>query len=193
LARDMYAHLGPPLTRIDVHNTRLKDLAADPAAPQSADIVIALALIHWSYNCSETRGSLAKTIGTLAVRARKVLIIEWIDPTDMVIQMENHLGVGHEELGGTNASTGAGASGIDGFESSPYSLAEFRRVLMRIFGCVSELGAVSPTRRLFLAMRVTGRHYSENLIGDAVSDIVGSKYDRLTAFIKQNVVGECNC
>lgn len=65
-ATEIYSFLGPLFSdRIHVQNKKLSQMDDD-----SADIVIALALIHWSFNCSESAGNLARTVGRLAWRAK---------------------------------------------------------------------------------------------------------------------------
>jgi len=156
-ALQMYEHLGPPFSnRITVENRRLGDLqAGDYDSPQSADIVIALALIHWAYNCSETNGNLAKTIGTLAVKARKALIIEWIDPSDPAILAENHLGVQR-----TTDSVGEDLTDRNMFDS-PYTFEEFEGVMRRMFSCYRHIGNVTSTRRLYIGLMAPGRYLND--------------------------------
>ena len=182
IARKIYSHIGQPFSSIDIKNNRLRDISNDSDDVFSSDVVIALALIHWSYNCSESRGSLAKTIGSLALRAKKVLIIEWIDPADAAIQNENHLG-----LGGTFAESTADNfkgevhitnTSLISRSSSPYMLDEFLRVMKRVFWCVTELGIISPTRRIFIGVRCKGRHQT----GDHHLD--SAKYTRVNEWTR---------
>ena len=174
VATEMYQYLGSPfvgqivvenkkLSELDGSSTRDTTTAASSSgtsltigdsnqkSPYAADVVIALALIHWSFNCSETSGSLARTIGNLAIRARKMLIIEWIDPSDSAIQNENHLGVGERD----------GGRAHNHFDS-PYTLEEFLRVMRRIFHCVVDVGSVTPTRHIYIGRRKYGRYMTDN-------------------------------
>ena len=175
LAKDLYAYIGEPLSTISVENRRLRDLQQDTDA-YSADVVIALALIHWSYNCSETRGSLAKTIGSLALRANKMLIIEWIDPMDMAILNENHLGENtrrgeFEDISPEDAAIEITNTSLISLTSSPYTFTEFRRVMRRTFDCVREIGRVSPTRRIFAGIAGKGRNsYDDRSLGSGRHD-----------------------
>jgi SAM-dependent methyltransferase len=179
IATKIYKHIGQPVSEIDIRNTRLGDLSAHthPLETHSADVVLALALIHWSFNCSETRGSMAKTIGSLALRAKHLLIIEWIDPLDQAIQNENHLGVGRD-AGGVDTSGDSTDTPIS-LESSPYTYSEFRRVMVSIFGCVQEIGEISPTRRIFVGMRTRGYQ-------DARGGLDNGRYKKVEEWIDQN-------
>lgn len=179
IAKDMYSYIGGPLSKITVENKRLRDLQQENA-PYSADVVIALALIHWSYNCSETRGSLAKTIGSLALRANKMLIIEWIDPMDMAILNENHLGentrrgeMSEDDISPEDAATEITNTSLVSLTHSPYTFTEFRRVMRRTFDCVREIGQVSPTRRIFAGITGKGRNsYDDSSLGSGRHDSI---------------------
>jgi hypothetical protein len=177
IATKIYKHIGQPVSEIDIRNTRLGDLDA-PSEIQSADVVLALALMHWSFNCSEARGSMAKTVGSLALRAKKMLIIEWIDPLDQAIQNENHLGVGRD-AGGVDKSGDSTDIPLS-LESSPYTYSEFRRVMKSIFHCVKEIGGVSPTRRVFIGMRLKGRQQ------DGGKSMGSMKYNRMEEWMEEN-------
>jgi tRNA A-37 threonylcarbamoyl transferase component Bud32 len=56
-----------------------------------ADIVIALALVHWLYSCTSTFGSLDAVIGKLAALTNYMLVVEWIDPDDGAVQWFGHV------------------------------------------------------------------------------------------------------
>lgn len=164
IAREMYVYMGEPVSRINIQNMKLKDITQDQIG-YSADVVMALAFIHWSYNCSEANGNLAKTIGQLALRARKILIIEWVDPMDPAIQHENHLGTGFDLALDSSAlqenpeydDINIRNTSLTSLNQSSYSFTEFRRVMGRSFECVREVGRVSPTRRIFVGVRGRGR------------------------------------
>lgn len=102
---------------------------------EPADIVFALALIHWIYNLTTGLGSLDKAIGFLAGLAKDALVIEWVAPEDPVITNYNHTGVKSSHA------------------PEPYSRDEFIIQLEARFETVKSLGNVSGTRELFLAAR----------------------------------------
>lgn len=56
------------------------------------DVVCALAIIHWLYDCTAEVGSLEGIVGYLAGHANKVLIVEWIAAEDENIKEYKHLG-----------------------------------------------------------------------------------------------------
>lgn len=126
-AAEIYNFLGPPFSdRIHVQNKKLGQMDDD-----SADIVIALALIHWSFNCSETTGNLARTVGHLAKRAKKVLIIEWVEPDDW----KNHLSQ-------PVSITTSRDDDVD-IASASYSYKIFALTMKKIFQCDSGFYSLS--------------------------------------------------
>ena len=102
---------------------------------QPADIVIALALVHWLYNCTAAFGSLSAVVERLASLTGDALIVEWVDPSDPMIDFFGHL------------SWDAGPT------SGPYDRTVFERELGRHFARVRTVGDVTPTRQLFLALK----------------------------------------
>lgn len=130
-AAEIYNFLGPPFSdRIHVQNKKLGQMDDD-----SADIVIALALIHWSFNCSETTGNLARTVGHLAKRAKKVLIIEWVEPDDPCIKWKNHLSQ-------PVSITTSRDDDVD-IASASYSYKIFALTMKKIFQCDSGFYSLS--------------------------------------------------
>ena len=147
-ASEMYEFLGSPFSeRIDIQNKKLSEMN-----DFSADVVIALALVHWSFNCSETTGNLARTIGHLARRAKKLLIVEWIEPYDPAIQLKNHLSQKHllmTSIVDDNPDIG----------SSMYSFANFNNTMRRIFKCANcfqelKQQVSTPSRRIFVGIHM---------------------------------------
>ena len=55
-----------------------------------ADIVIAMALIHWVYSCTANFGCLKKIIERLRNLANEYLIVEWVAPDDAAISIFHH-------------------------------------------------------------------------------------------------------
>ena len=95
---------------------------------------MALALVHWLYNCTATFGSLDAVIAHLARLARHALVVEWIAPDDPMVTFFGHL-----EWSGADAG--------------PYTRKTFEDALALHFGRVDTIGDVSPTRRLYLARK----------------------------------------
>jgi 2-polyprenyl-3-methyl-5-hydroxy-6-metoxy-1,4-benzoquinol methylase len=102
---------------------------------QPADVVLALAMIHWLYSCTETFGSLDAVIGNLSKLTRYMLIVEWVDLEDPAIDFFHHIDWNKE------------------YTSGSYSLEAFQTALARHFARYTLIGEVSPTRRLYIALR----------------------------------------
>ena len=102
---------------------------------EPADVVLALALVHWVYSCTSNFGSLDAVIGWLASLARYALVIEWVSPEDFAIT-----GHGHTSF---NADT----------QQGPYTYTAFRAALRNNFARVVDLGFLTNTRRLFIAYK----------------------------------------
>ena len=92
---------------------------------EPADIVVALALVHWLYNCTAAFGSLSAVVERLASLAGDALIVEWVDPADPAIDFFGHL------------SWNAGPT------SGPYN----RTVFERSWGGISRASVRSATCR----------------------------------------------
>jgi serine/threonine protein kinase len=102
---------------------------------EPADIVLALALIHWVYSLTAGFGSLDKVIGWLASLSRHALIVEWIAPRDNAIAHHHHTDYNKEA------------------QTEPYTYEAFRAALDKHFPSVTFLGHVTDTRSLFLARK----------------------------------------
>jgi SAM-dependent methyltransferase len=98
-----------------------------------ADVVIALALVHWLYSCTSVFGSLDAVVGKLASLARHLLIVEWIGPEDEALSWFGHTGWNSELTDGT------------------YDLASFEAALGKHFARYRCLGTVMPHRTLYVA------------------------------------------
>lgn len=105
---------------------------------EPADIVLALALVHWIYSCTALFGSLDAIMERFAQLTRYMLIVEWIDPSDPAIEFFHHVEWNKD------------------FARGPYTLEAFESALSRHFVRWSLVGEVSPTRRLYAAF--TTRH-----------------------------------
>lgn len=104
---------------------------------EPADIVIALALVHWIYSCSALLGSLDSVVEFLARLSRYALIIEWVDPADEAIAFFHHLDRNPEIIRG------------------PYDVTAFEAALDHHFSRFVRLGDVSSSRSLYVAYKTT--------------------------------------
>jgi hypothetical protein len=130
-AQQVVAHLGPPFSdRLAVRNIKLEEVA-----PAQADVVVALALIHWVYSCSEGSSSLARALGRLSRAARKVLVVEWVDPLDPVIVQHRHSQNQHQHQKQRNpevvSPNNVSATLDEGF-TSDYTFQEFNKVIFQL-------------------------------------------------------------
>ena len=103
---------------------------------EPADIVLALALVHWIYSCTATFGNLDRIIERFAALAKYMLIIEWVEPDDPAINFFHHLDWG------TRKSSEA-----------PIVWKHSKNALYNHFARYECIGSVSPTRKLFVAYR----------------------------------------
>jgi SAM-dependent methyltransferase len=99
-----------------------------------ADIVNALALIHWIFSCTSIMGNMDSMIKFFKGITNELLIVEWIDPQDEAIKYFNHLDY--------NVN----------FSDDTYNRDAFMESLKMHFSNVQSLGFTrEPTRELFLA------------------------------------------
>lgn len=97
-----------------------------------ADVVLALALVHWLYGCTADFHSMDAVVSYLARLTRYALVVEWIAPHDAAIRQHGH---------------------IPDAARANYTYGAFREALHRRFPRVIDLGFVNATRRLFVAYR----------------------------------------
>lgn len=102
---------------------------------EPADVVLALALVHWIYSCTATMGSLDSVIGKLADLTKYMLVVEWVDPEDPAIGFFHHIDWNKELAAG------------------PYTLDAFEAALAHHFVRHELIGDVSSTRRLYVAFK----------------------------------------
>lgn len=102
---------------------------------EPADVVIALALVHWLYNCTSAFGTVGAVVRHLAGLARHALIVEWVEPDDPMVTFFGHL-----------EWTGDAPAG-------PYTRKAFERELASHFARLETIGDVSATRRLYVARK----------------------------------------
>jgi tRNA A-37 threonylcarbamoyl transferase component Bud32 len=123
-ARD---HLG--IDNLEVVKANVEDWSG------TADIVIALALVHWVYSSTSLFGSLSAVIERLSLLTNYLLIVEWIAPEDPAIQFFDHINWNKDII------------------SETYSLENFEKALHTYFGRIELVGEVSATRKLYVAYK----------------------------------------
>src|SRR5690606_6730356 len=100
------------------------------------DVTLALAVVHWLHSCTADYGSLRDVVHTLASKTKRVLLIEWIDPTDVAIQYFKH----------TDYNSA--------IKKAEYTYENFIVALTELFESVQFVSYTkSPTRKLFAAFR----------------------------------------
>ena len=102
-------------------------VAKEVAALGPQDVVIALALVHWLYDCTARFRDVEKIVDWLAGLAEETLLVEWVDPGDPSIVKHGHLGE----------------------DPSRYNWGRFRRALARNFGRVRLLGSHADHRMIY--------------------------------------------
>jgi serine/threonine protein kinase len=100
-----------------------------------SDIVLALALVHWVYSCTDVFGSVNSIVKRLAELTRYMMVIEWVDPEDPAIKFFHHTNWNRE------------------FIREPYTRTGFEASLASHFARYQFVGEVSPTRRLYAAFK----------------------------------------
>lgn len=101
---------------------------------EKTDYVIAFALVHWIYNLTTQFNSLKEPLNQICNLANEALIIEWVDPTDELIQNFKH-------LDGKRADT------------NDYCKENFLQILKDNFDSVVPIGKVKNSRMVYLAAR----------------------------------------
>lgn len=104
-----------------------------------ADVVFALALVHWLYSCTACLGSLDEIIRILANLTNGLLFIEWVAPNDPAILEFGHL------------------TFFKGQTDGDYTQVSFEKALTRYFSSWELIGNVRETRVLYVARKA---HYS---------------------------------
>jgi len=102
---------------------------------ERAQVVLALALVHWMYSCTSTFGSLEKLIGFLGELTEETLIVEWISPDDPAIEFLKHIEFNKETI------------------EEEYSFENFRKAISKYFREVRFIGDVSETRGLYICTK----------------------------------------
>lgn len=98
-----------------------------------ADVVIALALIHWIYSCTAFYGSLDATILKLRQLTGYMLIVEWVAKEDAAIDFFHHTDWNNKII------------------IQEYNIKNFENALSKYFAKFKIIGDISPTRRLYVA------------------------------------------
>jgi SAM-dependent methyltransferase len=120
-------HLG--FENLEAVNSNVNDWS------QPADVVIALALVHWLYSCTALYGSLEAVIQKFATLTNYLLLVEWVDPADPAIEFFHHT-----DWNQANAN-------------EPYTFSLFEEALSKHFVKHELVGDISPTRKLFAAYK----------------------------------------
>jgi SAM-dependent methyltransferase len=102
-----------------------------------ADVVLALALVHWIYSCTALFGSIDSIVSRLAQLTRFMLIVEWVDQEDPAMAFFHHTDWNKELV------------------REPYDRADFEDALTRHFSRHVFVGEISPTRRLYVAFQTS--------------------------------------
>jgi serine/threonine protein kinase len=102
---------------------------------QPADVVLALAMVHWLYSCTEMFGSLDAVVERLSMLTKFMLIVEWVEPEDPAIKFFHHIEWNKEQL------------------KEPYSAALFEKAMARYFSRYQLIGNISETRWLYAAFK----------------------------------------
>jgi GT2 family glycosyltransferase/glycosyltransferase involved in cell wall biosynthesis/serine/threonine protein kinase len=100
---------------------------------QPADVVLALALVHWIYSCSALFGSLDAIVAKLSQLTNCILIIEWVAPEDEAIRYFHHLSWNQNGI------------------TEAYTVEAFECALAKYFSHYQKIGDVSPSRSLYVA------------------------------------------
>ena len=124
-----------------------------------ADIVYALALVHWLYSCTAVYGSLDAVIGKLASLTNDVLLVEWIAPEDEALRWFGHTSWNHERTDGA------------------YDVATFEAALGNHFARFWSLGPTMPHRTLYVAYKSphTIEHANPLPLLEQRGDIIASR------------------
>jgi len=100
---------------------------------KSADVVLAIALVHWLYSCTALFGSLDDVIKKLRQLTKYMFIVEWIAPEDPAITFFHHLDYNKEII------------------REKYTIEAFEAALGRYFESYQSIGPISATRILYIA------------------------------------------
>ncbi len=126
------------LDTLDVIEDNFEDIQT------KADVVIALAFIHWVFSCTAKFGSLDSVVEKLAGMTDYALIVEWIDTDDPAIKFFNHIDWNPEYI------------------QEPYSFSAFEAALNKYFARIALVGEVTPTRRIFIAYKTKADIYADS-------------------------------
>jgi SAM-dependent methyltransferase len=127
LIRKVTAHLG--VSNIETSSVNFEDWT------EPADVVIALAMVHWLYSCTARFGSLNGVVSFIADLTREFAVIEWVSEDDPAIGFFGHTGRNPQ------------------FVSAPYNRKNFEAALAEHFHSYEYLGDITPTRQLFVAFK----------------------------------------
>tara|TARA_Y100000310_G_scaffold345755_1_gene469317 strand:- start:5544 stop:6725 length:1182 start_codon:yes stop_codon:yes gene_type:complete len=137
---------------IEVHNNRITE------REYKAEMVIALAMIHWMYSCTELFGSLDKVISYLRSLTNNVLLTEWIAPDDPAVVSFKHTGYNPE------------------VKKAEYSKENFDEAMLANFGKVEYVGDLTQTRGIYLGythLGVEGHGATSQIFINRKNKVVG--------------------
>lgn len=98
------------------------------------DVVLALALVHWLYSCTEDYGSLRSIVAAFRPTVKRVLFIEWVDPQDAAMRHFKHTSFNSD------------------VHREAYTHQDFLGALNEHFDAVLTIGTTTaPTRTLYAA------------------------------------------
>lgn len=112
---------------LEIENANLADWV------RSADVVIALALVHWIYSCTALFCSLDAAIRKLRQLTNYMLIVEWVSKDDPAIDFFHHIDWNKDKI------------------IQEYNLENFEAALGQYFARYEVIGDISSTRRLYAA------------------------------------------
>lgn len=114
---------------ISIHNKNVTEYT------NKADLVIALAIIHWIYSCTSDYGSLSSVVKKLADLSNELVLIEWVAPEDDAIQFFKHTDYNKDII------------------TEEYNIENFRKALNDNFTHFELIGEVSKTRKVYLCYK----------------------------------------
>lgn len=149
-------HIG--IKNLSVEEKNVMDIS------ESADLVLAFALIHWIYSCTSDYGSLDLSIQKLASLTNELLVIEWIEPDDDAIKFFKHTEWNKSII------------------KEEYSKKNFENALTNHFDSWEYVGDIKSTRKLYFAYKnpTTKNEINDSYLGLPLQDI----------FISLNELGE---
>lgn len=123
--------------RLGFNNIVAREIAIDEIK-ETADVVIALAILHWMFVSDSTLVQLDKCVEHLARLTNQLLIVEWIAPSDESVRKQDMSGRG------------------------PYSQEDFEEALSRHFYRFYRSENIKSTRNIYIAIK--NKQFNDNFI-----------------------------